>query len=153
MDSKGLAVPGVCDRVQRSTVVGDHAARLHRAPVDVASAMLTAIANGRAVDAAALCDPRVVWVPSIRPGRTLYEGREGVAQFVPDLHAAYGRFRIVVHDITPWDAAVNQDETEVTALIGGFRQIGGGELTLPKLTILFTVRDGLVTFMESTVAN
>ena len=148
MDSKGLAV-----RVQRSTVVGDHAARLHKAPVDVASAMLTAIADGRAVDAAALADPQVVWVPSIRPGRTLYEGREGIAQFVADLHAAYGRFRIVVHDITPGDDAVNPGETEVTALIGGFRQLGGGELSLPSLTILFTVRDSLVTFMESTVTG
>jgi SnoaL-like domain len=148
MDSKGLAV-----LVQRSTVVGDHAARLHKAPVEVASAMLTAIAGGRAEDAAALVDPQVVWVPSIRPGRTRYEGRAGVAQFVADLHAAYGRFRIVVHDITAGDDAVNPGQTEVTARIGGFRQIGGGELTLPALTILFTVRDGLVTFMESAVPD
>jgi hypothetical protein len=134
-------------------VVEDHAARLHKAPVEVASALLTAIADGRAEDAAALADPQVVWVPSIRPGRTLYEGRDGVAQFVADLHAAYGRFRIVVHDITQGDGAVNDGETEVTARIGGFRQIGGGELPLSSLTILFTVRDGLVTFMESTVAD
>lgn len=58
-------------------VVGDHAARLRKAPVEVASAMLTAIADGRAEDAAALADPQVIWVPSIRPGRTLYEGRTG----------------------------------------------------------------------------
>jgi hypothetical protein len=148
MDSKGLAV-----LVQRSTVVGDHAARLRKAPVDVASAVLAAIADGQGADAAALVDPRVVWVPSIRPGRTVYEGRAGVAQFVTDLHAAYGRFRIVVHDITQRDDAVNPGETEVTAQIGGFRQIGGGELPLSSLTILFTIRDGLVTFMESTVAD
>jgi hypothetical protein len=66
MDSKGLAV-----LVRRSTVVGDHAARLHKAPVEVAGAMLTVIAGGRAEDAAALVGPQVVWVPSIRPGRTL----------------------------------------------------------------------------------
>jgi ketosteroid isomerase-like protein len=148
MDSKGLAV-----RVQRSTVVGDHAARLHKAPVEVASAMLTALADGRVEDVVALVDPQVVWVPSIRPGRTLYEGRAGVAQFVADLHAAFGRFRVVVHDITQGGDGVNAGETEVTALIGGFRQIGGGELTLPGLTILFTVRDGLITFMESTIKD
>jgi SnoaL-like domain len=134
-------------------VVGDHAARLGKAPVQVASALLAAIADGRAADAAALVDPQVVWVPSIRPGRTLYEGRDGVALFVADLHAAYGRFRIVVHDITPGDGAVNTGETEVMARIGGFRQIGGGELPLSSLTILFTVRDGLVTFMESSAAG
>ena len=134
-------------------MVGDHAARLHKAPVDIASAMLTAIADGRGEDAAVLADPQVVWVPSIRPGRTLYEGRDGVAQFVADLHAAYGRFRIVVHDITTGDGAVNPGETEVTALIGGFRQIGGSELALPKLAITFTIRHGLVTFMESIVGG
>lgn len=48
---------------------------------------------------------------------------------------------------------IGPGETEVTARIGGFRQLGGGELTLPSLTILFTVRDGLITFMESTVAG
>ncbi len=133
--------------------MGDHAARLHKAPVEVASAMLAGIADGRVEDVVALVDPHVVWVPSIRPGRTVYEGRAGVAQFVTDLHAAYGRFRIEVHDITQGDGAVNAGETEVTALIGGFRRIGGDELSLPSLTILFTIRDGLVTFMESSVGD
>lgn len=76
-----------------------------------------------------------------------------MALFVADLHAAYGRFRIVVHDIAPGDGAVNAGETEVIARIGGFRQLGGGELPLSSLTILFTVRDGLVTFMESIVTG
>lgn len=132
-------------------MAGEHAARLHRAPVEVASAVLAAIADGRVQDVVDLVDPKVIWVPSIRPGRSMYDGRRGVAQFVADLHAAYGRFRIVVDDLTARPDP--SGEAEVTARIGGFRQLGGEELALPSLTVVFIVREGLVTVMESTIED
>jgi hypothetical protein len=131
-------------------VVGDGPGGHGGSPADVVGELLAAIGDGRVADALALVDPAVVWLPSIRPGRTLYEGRPGVAQFIADLHAAYGRFRLEVQSVAATAGDEDAAMTQVTAQMGGVRETVAGPMALPALTALFTVRGGLVTSMEST---
>ncbi len=129
--------------------MGDSDSGRERSPTEVVGALLTAISDGRVGDVLALVDPRVVWVPAVRPGLTMYKGRAGVAQYMTDLRAAFGRFRVVMGSIAVEGSGDDGAETQVTARFGGVREVDGAQVAMPSLTAVFTVRGGLVTSMES----
>jgi ketosteroid isomerase-like protein len=129
--------------------MGDGDSGRGRSPAEVVGALLAAISDHRVGDVLALVDPQVVWVPAVRPGLSVYEGRAGVAQFMADLRAAFGRFRVVVRSITVEGGGDSQAGTQVTVRFGGVREVGAGQEPMPSLMAVFTVRSGLVTSMES----
>ena len=129
--------------------MGDGDSGRGRSPAEVVGALLAAISDDRVGDVLALVDPRVEWMPAVRPGLSVYAGRAGVAQYMTDLRAAFGRFRVVVGSITVEGGGDDPGGTQVTAQFGGVREFDGGQVAMPSLTAVFTVRGGLVTSMES----
>jgi hypothetical protein len=121
-----------------------------RAAGEVARAVLAAIVAGRVAEVLALVDRDVVCMPVTRPARVLYEGHAGMARLVEDLHAVYGMFRVEAEDVTGGAGAGAEGGggTVVTLLLRVVAAERGGGPWPPALTE-FTVRDGLVTCIES----
>jgi hypothetical protein len=117
----------------------------------VVSELMAAICDGRIEDMLALVHPQVMWLPVARPGRSLYEGHAGMIRLVDDLSAAYGRFRLEVIEISAdvGKQAAAESGTQVTVRARVVRETDGGDLALPPVTGMFTLRGGLVTSMES----
>jgi len=130
-------------------VVGGSLGEPGSPPADVVGEALAAIGEGRTADLLRLVDPQVVWMPAVRPGRSVYEGRAGVTRFLSDLRAAFGRFRVVVGSITVEDGADGHGGTTVVARFHGVREVAGKQEAMPSIRAVFSVRGGLITWMES----
>jgi hypothetical protein len=59
-----------------------------------------------ASDMAAWTHPDAVLHPLSRPGRSVYFGRDGVAEMLADMHDVHGRFDIVCDDVDERDEGV-----------------------------------------------
>jgi ketosteroid isomerase-like protein len=111
----------------------------------VARAALAAIAEGRVADLMALTDPQVVVMPTTRPGLSVYDGHAAVAELVEDLRAAWGKYRLVVTDAGTRAGSAGDVVTLRLRVVESERE--GTEW--PPVLAEFTVRDGLVTLIES----
>lgn len=129
------------------------------APAEVVCALLPAIAEGRIADVLALVDPQVVCMTGTRPALTRYDGHAGMVRLVDDLRAVYGRYRVEAVPVGgdggpdkhgPDGAAAG---TRVMVRMSGVREADGREVALPSALLEATVRDGLVTFMETIPEN
>jgi hypothetical protein len=118
-------------------------------PTGVARAVLAAIAEGRVSDVLALVDRQVVWMPVTRPALNVYVGHAGMARMVADLQAGYGRFRLDVADTGMGVQAGAGGEVRVTMRVWVVRETAGGDLAGPSVLAEFTVRGGLVSWVES----
>ena len=110
--------------------------------------MLAAIAEGRVLDLLALVDRQVVCLPATRPALNVYVGHAGMARMVADLKAAYGRFRLDVTD-TGIGAQAGDSGVRVTMRVWVVRETADGDVAGPPVLVDFTVRGGLVTWMDS----
>jgi len=120
-----------------------------RSAAQVARAVLAAIVAGRIADVLALTDPAVVCSPVTRPGRSVYEGHEGMAVLVSDLREVWGRYRVKVEDAGGGVRADGAGGERVTLRLLVVETDRGDGAVEPVLTE-FTVRGGLVTRIEST---
>jgi hypothetical protein len=119
------------------------------APAEVARALLAALAGCRVDDVVALTDPAVVAMPVTRPGLAAYQGHAGMAELVHDLHAIWGKFKLVIEDA---------DGGAVAEAAGGRLRVmlrlqvvecERGPGTWPVVLTEFTVRNGLVLCIDS----
>lgn len=105
----------------------------------VVRALWLAHREGRIDDLLQLVDPNVRWQPVARPGRSLYEGHDGVRVMVDDMKAAAGgayRFELEAVD------EVADDVVRVLALVVA-SDSDGDPVELP-LELVITLRNGLV---------
>lgn len=90
-------------------------------------------------DVLELIDPDVRWQPVARPGRSLYQGHDGVRVMLDDLRsAAGGAYRFEIEGIVEPGVDVIQMLARVVA-----SDSGGDPVELP-LELTFTLRNGLV---------
>jgi hypothetical protein len=115
----------------------------------VARALLTALAANQVSDVLALCDPAVVCYPATRPARTVYEGHAGMAQMVSDVHAVWGRFQMETEYAGMGDAAPADGGVRVLVRHTLIAETAGRPVLSGPVMAQFTVRDGLVTSIES----
>jgi SnoaL-like domain len=113
-----------------------------RAPVQVVLDFFAAVRDQRIKDVLALVDPEIVCMPLVRPGRTLYEGHDGMVRFVNDMHAAFGSYQFEMHKIT------EQEGPQVTAQARMLPESGRRPLPPLSVVVVFTLRDGLITLAE-----
>jgi hypothetical protein len=105
--------------------------------------LLAAIGDGRIEDMLALVHPEVVCQPIVRPGLSQYFGHPGMVDLVANLEAAYGHYWFQIDDMTA------DGETRVVVRGRVIRKTDEGDMVLPSSTIIYTVTDGLVAFIES----
>jgi hypothetical protein len=78
--------------------------------------------------------------PAALIGRALVAA--GMTRYAADLHAALGRYRIDIEDITA-------DGDQVTARLRVTRQTAHGDQSAGRFIITADVRDGLITHVDS----
>jgi hypothetical protein len=110
-----------------------------KAPVQAVVELYKAIRDGRVGDVLALTDPGVVCLPLVRPGLTWYEGHEGMARLVADMHAVHGRYQVEVVSITETAGP----QVTATAWLVPERGQPFGVMTVSGF------RDGLISSIES----
>ena len=103
---------------------------------------IAAVRDERIEDLLALVDPEIIVEPIVRPGLSMYEGHDGVVRFVSDMHTAFGRYQFEIDEITEWDG----EKLAVQARI--LPESGRNPTTPRSIVIVFTLRDGLITFAE-----
>ncbi len=103
---------------------------------------IAAVRDQRINDMLALVDPTVICEPLVRPGRSMYEGHDGMARFVSDMHTGFGRYQYEIGEITERDGA----KLAVQARI--LPESTGTPMPPTSVLIVFTLRDGLITFVE-----
>jgi hypothetical protein len=96
----------------------------------------------------ALTDPRVVCLPVTRPGRSVYEGHAGMAVLVRDLRAVWGHYRVKAEEAG--GARPDGAGGELVRLRLLVAETDAGDMAVAPVLTEFTVRDGLVTRIEST---
>ena len=99
-------------------------------------------ATGRISDVLTLLHPDVDCEPLIRPGQSLYHGREQVTRMLADAYTVRGRFQIELISVT------EQDGPQVTALASVTPGPGYGQPV--QVRSVFRFRDGLVSSIVST---
>lgn len=105
----------------------------------IVRALWLAHREDRIDDALELIDPEVRWQPVARPGRSLYEGHDGVRVMFDDLRAAAGgAYRFEIESIVEPGIDVVRMLACVVA-----SDTNGDTLELP-LELTFTLRNGLV---------
>jgi hypothetical protein len=127
--------------------MADEAPRGGGPPFEVARAALAAMAEGRVADVIAVTDPNVVVMPVSRPALTVYHGHAALAGLVADLHAVWGKYRLVAEDAGA-QADPGGDEERVTLRLRVV-QSDRGDGEWPAILTEFTVRGGLITVIES----
>ncbi len=90
----------------------------------------------------ALADPGIICEPLVRPGRSLYEGHDGLVSFVGDMHAAFGRYQLEVDKIT------ERDGTRLAVQARMLPESGREPMAPTSIIIVFTFRDGLIAHVE-----
>lgn len=103
---------------------------------------IAAVRDQRIVDLLALTDPGIICEPLVRPGRSLYEGHDGLVRFVGDMHAAFGHYQFEVDKITERDGA----QLAVQARL--LPESGREPMAPTSIIIVFTFRDGLIALAE-----
>lgn len=94
------------------------------------------------MDLLALADPEIICEPLVRPGRSLYEGHDGLVRFVGDMHAAFGRYQLEVGKIT------ERDGTKLAVQARILPESGREPMAPTSIIIVFTFRDGLIAQVE-----
>jgi hypothetical protein len=103
---------------------------------------IAAVRDQRINDMLALVDPKVICEPLVRPGRSVYEGHGGMARFVSDMHIAFGRYQYEIDEITEREGA----KLAVRARM--LPESKSKPMPPTSVLIVFTFRDGLITFVE-----
>jgi hypothetical protein len=112
-----------------------------RTAVQVIAELYAAIRDRRIADVLALVDEKIICMPLVRPGLSMYQGHDGMARLVRDLHAVYGDYCVKIDEIT-------EQGMTVTVQARIFPEPGLGPPPLPVISV-YTLRDGLVTTIES----
>ena len=103
---------------------------------------IAAVRDQRIKDMLALVDPEIICVPLVRPGLSVYEGHDGMARFVSDMHTAFGRYKFQIDKIT-------EREGEKLAVQVRIQPESGRKPIAPtSILIVFTIHDGLITLAE-----
>ena len=113
-----------------------------RDSVQVVLEFYEALRESRIKDMLELTDPTVVCQPLVRPGLTMYSGHDGIVRLDHDMHAVHGRYQVEFGTITEKDG----EQVTVEAVI--VPEAGLGQPPLPVTTV-YSVRDGLITWIES----
>src|ERR1044071_475903 len=108
--------------------------------------LIAAISQGRADHVRALTDPDVTWRPATRPARSFYQGHAETIGLLADLRAAYGPYRTEIDILT---TETDRTGTRVTARTSVGREPPHGAQPMPAIVSTFTLRNGLVTAVES----
>jgi SnoaL-like domain len=108
---------------------------------------IAAVRDQRIKDMLALVDPEIICVPLVRPGLSVYEGHDGMACFVSDMHAAFGRYQFEIDKITERDGAKLAVQTRILP------ESGRKPMPPTSILIIFTLCDGLITFVEGEPAT
>jgi hypothetical protein len=103
--------------------------------------LYAAIRDRRMADVCALTAPEVTCEPLVRPGRTVYEGHDGMTRLVSDLHAVHGNYQVAIIKVT------EQPGPKVTVLARLVPEPGRGQ-PVPVRSV-YAFRDGLITAIES----
>jgi hypothetical protein len=106
-----------------------------------------AVRDQRITDMLALVDPEIICLPLVRPGRSVYEGYDGMIRFVSDMHSVFGRYQFEMDKIT------EQDGTTVTVQARLLPEPGRRPQAPLALIGVFTLHDGRITFVESEPAT
>lgn len=105
--------------------------------------LITAIGDKRVEDVLARVHPDVVCQPVVRPGLSQYVGHDGMVQFISNLDAAFGQYRLDIEEIT------SDGGTRVTVRTRIIARTADGDRELPPITSIYTLEDGLVKAIES----
>ena len=105
--------------------------------------MLDAYAAGDVEGAMACADPDIVVRPSVRPGYSIYRGRDGMRTLLAASQQALGEHQM------RWSDFVEAEDGVVTATGAAVRVVGDVETVLGRTRARFVVRDGLVTTFDS----
>lgn len=109
--------------------------------VSVVLALIQAICDGRPEEVLRLVDPEVVYKPLDQSGPDMYRGHEGMRRLVQDLHAALGDYRVNIVNVT--------EEPRPHVTVQAWVVPGPGRGTQFPMRLLYTLRDGLVTLIQS----
>jgi SnoaL-like protein len=105
--------------------------------------LIVAIGDKRIQDVLARVHPDVVCQPVARPGLSQYVGHDGMVEFVSNLDAAFGQYRLDIEEMT------SDGGTQVTVRTRVIAKAGNGARELPPITSVYTLEDGLVKAIES----
>jgi SnoaL-like protein len=121
--------------------------REKREAARVTLGLYAALRDGRVADVLALLDPKVVCMPLVRPGLSVYYGHAAMIALVGDLHNRHGDYQVKVDQITQEDGP--RGTVKVTAQARLLPEPGDGRPSEVPVTNECTVRDGLVTWIQS----
>jgi SnoaL-like protein len=103
---------------------------------------MTAVRDQRIKDVLALVDPEITCIPLVRPGLSVYEGHDGMARFVSDMHLAFGRYQFEIGEIT------ERGEAELAVQARIVPESERKPMPPTSVVIAFTLRNSLIIFME-----
>jgi SnoaL-like protein len=110
-------------------------------PAQIVRDLYEAIRDNRIKDMLALVHPDVTCRPLVRPGLTVYHGHDGIVRLASDMHATHGHYQIKITRIT------EQPGPQLTVQAWIIPEPGRG--TQLPVTSVYTLRDGLITTIES----
>jgi hypothetical protein len=103
--------------------------------------LYAAIRDGRVADVLAVTTPDICCRPLTRPGLTYYEGHQGMAELVADIHAAHGSYQVEIIAVT------ERPGPKVTVQARLHPPAGHGDPL--AVTTDYQFRDGLIATIES----
>jgi SnoaL-like domain len=121
--------------------------REKREAARVTLGLYAALRDGRIEDMLALLDPKVVCMPLVRPGLSVYYGHAAMIALVDDMHKRHGDYQVKVDRITQEDGP--RGAVKVTAQTRLLPEPGAGRPFEVPVTNECTVRGGLVTWIQS----
>ena len=89
----------------------------------------------------------VVCFPLVRPGQAVYHGHNGMIKLVDYMHDLHGDYQIEMDDITERD--LPKGKVKVTAQVRILPEPGPGRVPEVAVTSVYTVQDGLITWIDS----
>ncbi len=113
------------------------------ASADVVLELYETLRDSRTEEMLALVDPQVICLPLVWAGLGVYEGHDGMLRLDHDMHAAHGNYQITIDKIT-----VRNGGSTVTVQAVILAEPGRRQPPLPVKSV-YTLRDGLITFIES----
>ena len=116
-------------------------------PVQLVLALYAAIRDCHIEDMLAVLDPEVVCFPLVRPGQAVYHGHNGMIKLVDYMHDLHGDYQFEVDDITERD--LPKGKVKVTAQARILPEPGRGLASEVPVTTVYTVQDGLITWIDS----
>jgi hypothetical protein len=125
--------------------------REKREAARVTLGLYAALRDGRVKDMLALLDPKVVCMPLVRPGLSVYYGHAAMIALIGDMHKRHGDYQLKVDRITQEDGP--RGTVKVTAQIRLLPEPGEGRPSEVPVTNECTVRGGRVTWIQSKPAT